>query len=310
MPRFVDIDLADLPAPDALEALDFEALLAARKAELLARIDDEDLRAEIAAVMGLESEPLNKLSQSAAYRETLVRGRINDAVRAVLLPTSKGADLDNICSRLGVERMVIEEDLDADPPVERYVEIDDRLRDRYQLALEAFSTCGPWGAYKFHALSASLDVLDCGVYGPEEDFVDLGHVHLVVLSRLGDGTPDQALLDAVDAKCSADDARPLADFVEVYAATIETYAVTVHLEIRRGADPARVVAEAEEKLAAYAGETHKVGAIVALSGLYDAAHSPNVIRATLSSPAAEVDPGAVGAPHCSGITVTYEVIDV
>lgn len=314
MSRFVAIELDRLPPPDAVVVPDFEALLAARKASIIARVraltDDAGLLAELEAVLyRSELEPLVVDQEVSAEREVIVHERINDAVRAVLLPTSMGADLDNLCSRLGVQRMRIPADPDATPPTPEIVEDDRRLRERYQLALEAFSTCGPAGAYRFHAMSASLDVLDVGVYGPEEAFVDLGHVHLYVLSRIGDGDASPALLAAVLAKCSAEDARPLADFVEVFDATVHPYQITAHLLIRPGADASLVVAEAERELADYARETHRVGGIVAMSGLYDAAHSHNVIRATITSPPAEVAPGLRGAPHCTGITVTWEAAD-
>ncbi|MEQ1670059.1 MAG: baseplate J/gp47 family protein, partial [Hyphomicrobium sp.] len=165
-----------------------------------------------------------------------------------------------------------------------------------------------YGAYRFHAMTASLDVLDVGIYGPEEAFVDEGRVHIYVLSRTGSGAPGAALLTAIRNKCSAEEARPLADWVHVFPATLAPYSINTHLLIRRGADAALVAAEAEAALAAYAAETHRVGAVVALSGLYDAAHSPNVIRATMTAPAAEINAGPQYAPHCTGINVTWEVV--
>lgn len=314
MARFVAIQLDKLPQPDAIQVPDYEVILAARKENLLARVEaqtgDADLIAELRAVLyGSELEPLVVDQEVSAERELIVLERVNDGVRAVLLPTAKGADLDNICARLGVERMRSPANAAVSPPTAEIVESDERLRERYQLALEAFSTCGSYGAYRFHAMTASLDVRDVGIYGPEEDFVDEGRVHIYVLSRLGDGTPAAPLLAAVNAKCSPEEARPLADWVHVYPATIATYAISVHLLIRRGADPSFVAAEAERELAKYADDTHRVGAIVALGGLYDGAHSANVIRTTLISPVAEVAPGPTAAPSCTGIIVTWEVAD-
>lgn len=312
MSRFVAIDLEKLPPPAAVVVPNFEALLSARKDNVLARVaamtTDAALLADLRAVLyGSELEPLVVDIETAAEREVIVHERINDAVRAVLLPTSRGTDLDNICARLGVERMRIPANPAASPPTLEIVEDDERLRDRYQLALEAFSTCGSYGAYRFHAKTASLDVLDVGIYGPEEAFVDEGRVHIYVLSRLGDGTPAPGLLAAVADKCSAEEARPLADWVHVFPASLAPYSVNMHLLIRRGADASLVATAAETALAAYAVETHRVGAVVALSGLYDAAHSPNVIRATMIAPVAEINAGPTFAPVCTGITVTWEV---
>lgn len=314
MSRFVAIELDKLPPPDAVQVPDYEALLATRKADLLARVraltDDAELIADLEAVLyGSELEPLVVDQEVSTEREVIVYERINDAVRAVLLSTACGTDLDNLCARLGVERMRIP----ADPAAGTHeiVEDDTRLRRRYQLAMEAFSTCGPTGAYLFHAMSASLDVLDCGVYGPdyEPQFVPEGRVYLYVLSRTGDGAASADLVTAVRLACNPHDRRPVADWVHAFPAVIHVYAVSVHLVIRRGADPSLVVDQARKELEAYAAETHRVGAIVALSGIYDAVHSANTIKASIASPVADIEPGPTGAPYCNGIAITYEVID-
>lgn len=312
MARYVDIDLTALPALDAVDVPDFEVLLAARKADLVARfrarVDDEALIADLEAVLALESEPLTINGEVEAYREMVVRERINDAVRAVMLPTSQGADLDSLVSRLGVQRLTAPANADVIPPLEAYRESDDDLKRRYILALEAFSTAGPYGAYLYHALSAHPRVKDAGIYGPEEAFVEPGHARIVVLSRVGTGGPSQAMLDAVYARLSPRDVRPLTDYVDVVAAAVTEYAIVYHLELPRGPDPQLVVAAAQTALAAYAAERHRVGAVVTDSGLDAAAHRPGVERALRISPVGEVDPGQQGAAYCTGITVTYEVV--
>ena len=87
------IDLSLLPAPAVVETLDYEAILSALKADLIARAP------ELAPALQLESEPLVKLLEVAAWRETVLRARINDAARAVMLPWATGADLDNLAAR-------------------------------------------------------------------------------------------------------------------------------------------------------------------------------------------------------------------
>ena len=312
MARFVDIDLKSLPPPDAVVVPDFEALLAERKADIVARfsarVDDPALVADLEAVLGLESEPLTIDAETGAYRETLVFARINDAVRAVLLATSTGADLDNLVARLGLVRMTAPANPSAIPPTLAYRESDDDLKRRYVLALEAFSTAGPYGAYLFHTLSAHPHVKDAGIYGPEHVFVDPGHARIVVLSRIGTGVPTQQVLDAVYNKLSPRDMRPLTDYVDVVAATVTQYAIVCHLEIPPGPDPSVVVAAAEAELAKYAAARHMVGAIVADSGLDAAAHRPGVERVIRSSPVGDVNPGLQGAAWCTGITVTWEII--
>ena len=310
MSRFVAIDLAQLPAPDAVVLPDYEALVAARKAELVARVRefDADLADEVAAVLALESEPLVKDVEAGAYRELLVYQRINEAVRGVLLPTATGADLENIAARLGVERQVI---TPATIDVPAVIEPDEDLRERYQLALEAFSSAGPYGAYHFFARSAHPHVKHTGVYGPESELVDPGQVRIVVLSRIGDGTPTQGVIDAVEVALRRDqDRRPLTDDVSVVGATVTHYTVAYHLKIARGADPSLIVAQSRAALEAYTEGRRKVGAAIVLTALDGAAHGDrvNVERITRTAPIAEVDPGLEGATYCDGIIITYEIV--
>ena len=61
------IDLSRLPAPDVVEPLDYESILAERKAALIALYPEAE-QADIAALLELESEPLTKLCEENAYR--------------------------------------------------------------------------------------------------------------------------------------------------------------------------------------------------------------------------------------------------
>ena len=61
-----------------------ETLLAERKARLIA-LHPEEEREAVAELLALESEPTVKLLQENAYRELLLRQRINEAARAVMI---------------------------------------------------------------------------------------------------------------------------------------------------------------------------------------------------------------------------------
>src|SRR5690554_5345569 len=100
------IDLSQLPAPSIVEELDFEAILADRKARLIDLFPDNQ-RESVAEVLELESEPLLKLLQENAYRELLWRRRVNEAARAVMLPYATGADLDSVAALTNTQRLVI-----------------------------------------------------------------------------------------------------------------------------------------------------------------------------------------------------------
>ncbi len=281
---FTAIDLAQLPIPDVIEVIDFETILAEMKADLISR------DASLADTLALESEPVVKLLEVCAFRETVLRQRVNEAAKANMLAYATGADLDNLAALLGVTRLPGESD--------------DRLRARTQLSLEGFSTAGPRRAYRYHALSASKQVKDAAADSPEP-----GLVQVTILAANGDGTPDAALIASVEAALSDDEVRPLCDQVTVAAAQIVAYSIDARLIIGRGPDAEVVRQAADAAVAEYAAEHHRLGAEVTLSGLYAALHQPGVRRVDLYSPATNIICTGQQAPWCSAITITTEVSD-
>jgi len=299
MSGYSAIDLSLLPVPDVVETLDYEVILAAMKADLAARAPD------LAAVLALESEPLVKLLEVCAYREVLIRARVNDAAQAVTLARATGTDLDNLAALFGVARLVINPgDPPAVPPVAPTLESDADLRRRAQLALEGFSTAGPEGAYVFHALSADADVLDVSATSPSA-----GDVLVTVLSRTGSGTAPAPLLATVQAALNADDVRPLCDNVVVQSAAIVSYAITATLYFYPGPDSAVVMAAAQAAATAYAAAQHRIGRDVTISGLHAALHQPGVQRVVLTSPSAALTIGSAQASWCTAITLINGGVD-
>lgn len=293
MSGFSAIELDKLPAPSVVETLDYEVILAELKNSMIA------LDPAMADVLALESEPATKLLQVWALREMLLRQRINESSKAVMLAYAIGTDLDQIAARYNVERLLIDAgDAGAFPPVDATYEADNDFRRRVQLSLEGFSTAGPEGAYIFHALSADGDVLDASATSPTP-----GNVLVTVLSRTGDGTAAAPLLAAVDAILSADDVRPLTDLVTVQSAIIKNYTVDATLYFYSGPDSGVVMAEASLQLDNYIGANHRLGHDVTLSGIYAALHQPGVQRVELTSPVANIVVGRTAAAYCNSITL-------
>ncbi len=288
---YTAIDLSKLPAPAIVEPLSYEIILG----EMLARLVelDPDLTALV------ESDPAMKVLQVAAYREFLLRQRVNDGTRAVMLAYAAGTDLDQLGANLNVQRQLVSPgDPEAVPPVEPVYESDDRFRRRIQLAPEGMSVAGPSGAYEFHTLTADPRVKDVSVLQGEP-----GDVVVVVLSTEGDGTASEELRGIVGAALADETVRPLNDTVIVESAEIVTYTVAAELEIFDGPDAETVRQAAEDAVAAYVAECHAVGAVVALSGLDGALHRPGVRRANRTLPATDLVPGPKQARLCTAITV-------
>lgn len=286
------INLAELPAPEVVQTLDYETILAEMLADLRSRAP------EFTALV--ESDPAYKILEVAAYRELLLRQRVNDAARSVMVAYSKGSDLDNLAALFEVSRQVIDPgNPDAVPPVPPTYEDDERLRQRLPLSLEGFSTAGPVGGYKFHALDASGEVKDVSVSSPTP-----GQVLVTVLSIEEDGTPSADLLTTVDQHLNDEDIRPLTDQVTVQAADIVIYQLDASLTFYSGPDRGVILETARKQATEYVTNQHRLGYDVTLSGLYSALHQPGVHKVTLNSPAADVVVTNQQAAFCNGITVT------
>lgn len=146
------IDLNQLPAPDVVEELDFETILAERKATLIS-LYPEDQQEAVARTLTLESEPLVKLLEENAYRELLWRQRVNEAARAVMLACAAGNDLDVIGANYNTTRLTITPADDSTiPPTPAVMESDTDYRLRIQQAFEGLSVAGSVGAYQYHGV--------------------------------------------------------------------------------------------------------------------------------------------------------------
>lgn len=297
------IDLSALPAPDVVETLSYEALLAGHKQRLIDLYPAED-QAAIAAVLALESEPLTKFLEVVSYYDLTLRARINDAARSVMLAYATGADLDHLAALLGVARLVVDAgDPAAEPPVPPTYESDADLRQRAQLAPEGMSTAGPRMSYLYHARSASAQVRDAYAERGTP-----GTVRVVVLAHPSDdnpgGVPGAALLDAVNTALSADDIRPVCADVSVEAAEVLTYDIAATLYLQDGPDQALVLTAAETAAQAYADAQFALGRDIAISGLHAALHRPGVARVELAAPADGIVIAPDQAARCTGIALT------
>ncbi len=285
------INLAELPAPDVVQALDYEIILAEMLAGLRERSPD------FSALV--ESDPAYKILEVAAYRELLIRQRVNDAARSVLVAHAKGADLENLAALFGVQKHIIDPgDPDAIPPIPPSYEDDERLRSRIPLSLEGFSTAGPVGAYTYHALATSGQVKDVAITSPVP-----GEVLVTVLSIQGNGVPDTALLQEVSNQLNDEDIRPLTDLVQVQAADIIEYSINASLVLNSGPDKTVVVEQARNKVTEYATQQHRLGLDVTLSGLYAALHQPGVQNVVITSPSADIVTQENQAAFVTAITV-------
>lgn len=342
MSRYIAADLAALGDVPAVESLDFEAIKEARDAYLIAALSARGIDYNVNNLE--TDPLVIAFSEAGGYEELRFRQRINDAVRAVMSATAVGGDLDHIAATFtGIARLVYDNE-ENDQPVNsqwdaalgKWVELDDIFRARIILAFEAFSTAGPQGAYQFYTLQLDgvRDIADAAVYSEEdgasytvseevlyadaytagqraasferedEDDVLAPEVLIVILPAVAYGDADQDLIDRAYAAVTGAEVRPIGDNVRVEQAQIDEYTIDVTLTYAPGADPSVLAAEAETRLAAYAADRRRIGAVVQREIIGGRAAVDNTVEVTITSPATNVDPGPKGAAHCTGITVT------
>ncbi len=195
-------DLASLPTPAVIEPLSFETIFSQLQSEFQSRYPDYSAL--------LASDPAVKLLEVAAYREVLLRNRINAAAKASLLAFATGSDLDHLAAFYGVARLNNEND--------------EALRLRTRQRIIGFANAGGAAHYRYWALSASPEVADVEVDSPEP-----GRVRISVLAKGEEETVPDAVLEAVRAVVLRDDIRVLTDTVEVVPAELIPVTVTARI---------------------------------------------------------------------------------
>lgn len=292
MSSFTAVDLSQLPPPKVVEPLDYETILARKLAQLIALDPAFDAL--------VESDPAYKVLQVSAYDELLLRQRVNEAARAVMLAYAVDADLDQIAANFNVQRLLITlANPQAVPPVPAVFESDEALRRRVQLSFEAFTTAGSQGSYIFAALGASGLVRDANASSPQP-----GLVSVFVLSQEGNGTASEQLLDAVTAAVNEKSVRPMTDQVSVLSASVNEYVITAELTVYPGPDAEVVRAAAYARAQAYADSMHRMAYDVTISGIYAALHESGVQSVDLQAPLANIVNAEGEASYCTAINLT------
>lgn len=309
------INLSLLPKPDVVEQLDYETILSQVKEGFIA-VCEKKGRTDLIDGLAYESEPTVVHLESMAYREMILRQRVNDAALARMLAYAKKADLDAEGARYGVFRLVLSEgDPTATPPIPKVMESDEAFLLRIVASMEGQSNAGTDGSWDFQTRVASPLVKDVDVQSPNPC-----EVLITILSgepaggegigySSGDGTPSASLLDTVRTHLSQKDVRQLGAPVTVNGAAIIAYSVQATLKIPSVTGAAEAVAAARKAMQAEADKRHALGSRVPISAIHAALSQPGVLEVVLSSPATDVVPTATQAPYCTAIQLATEVVE-
>lgn len=298
------IDLSRIQAPALLEALDFEDLQAAFVARFKARwaiararnpsLPDYDVEM-------LETDPAIIIGQAVNEVRLLDRQRVNDAGLAVLAPTSRGADLENIAARQNVARLLL---VPAIGTTAAIYEDDASLLNRYLLSFDLPAAGSP-SRYLLEAWSAWPTMLHARVNG-RAIHGRRGETDLVIVGPGGrDATDDE--FRAVSRAVRAEDVHPEALAINTIRAIRTTYSARLLIQVPEGPDPSLVKAEAAKRVAQAAAERMKVGGEIPAGYLRAAAFGPSVVDVVDLAPVEiPADPRACPVPV--SIEIEPEVI--
>ncbi|VVE35149.1 baseplate J/gp47 family protein [Pandoraea fibrosis] len=296
MSRSPTIDLSQLPPPEVIETISFEALLAQRKAHLVTLYPEHE-REGVRRDLENEADPRTIMLEENTYREVMLRAHVNESARQLLLAFAKGGTLEHLGAYFNVKRHTLVKE-DSEQGIDAVKERDDDLRKRIQMAPLGFSTAGPEGAYESITRGAHARVLDVTATSPSE-----GKVEVVVLSRLGDGADDPQMVEAVREKLMRKTVRPMGDDVSVRGAEILRYKVRARLRFFAGPDRSVPLAEAKRRVAAYTEEMHRLQMQVTQDGLFASLRVPGVQKVWIDEPLADVEANHRQAPFCTEILV-------
>jgi phage-related baseplate assembly protein len=287
------LDMSVVPVPDAISPVDYELIRAATLADITARFNAAGIPFNVGEV---EGDPIVVTEEARAYREMLVLQRINDAIRAVLLPSSIGADLENLSTDFNLTRLVKTPATLTTPAV---YETDAEFRARRQMAPEGYAAAGPSGAYEFFAMSADGSIKQAKASKGVDNRVDL-----VLLSRNGNGEVSPEVIAIVHGAISPLTLRPMTDALYTRSADILETEISVRLTLPLGPDTSTVQAKALTAIQAYANARHSIGAPLYLDGIIGAAREAKPIETVeVLTPVADIDPGDFGAVFVTDITV-------
>ncbi|EKG2068841.1 baseplate J/gp47 family protein [Citrobacter sp. RHB20-C16] len=288
------VDLSELPPPEIIATLDYEAILSDVMAMIIAAYPQEKQPA-IAAAMTLESEPLTVIAQVFSYRELMLRQNINDGAAACMLSHANAGDLDNLAANNNTARLTVAEATDTTDAV---MESDSALRLRAQSAFEGLSVAGPTGAYEYFAKSASGKVADAKASSPAP-----AEVVVSVLSAEGDGAASDELIATVYAMLSSESIRPVGDRLTVQSAEIISYDIQATLYLYPGPESEPVVSAAEASLQKWLKSQGRIGLDVAKSAILAALHVQGVQRVELDLPE-RIIISDTQAARCASVTIT------
>lgn len=282
----MSFDLSKLPLPDAISTVsytnNFNLLVAKFKG----------LEPDWTAY--LESDPVVKILEACAYALTVKDQERNDQIKAILIASSQGSDLENLGALFAEERLDNEDD--------------EKYRTRIITALDKVSSAGSAGAYEALALESDNRVVDVVAF----DDIDQPAKAFVAIqsSESIDGVASQELIAVVAEYLNHEDRKPLG--AKVIVSSIEPIPYTIDAVVRldENVDKDIVLSTMTNAVAELVESKKKIGSEIAISEIYASLNIEGVaVVEELSSPTNNIKTTDIQVPYCSNIDIS-EVVNV
>ncbi|EPF77288.1 baseplate assembly protein [Acinetobacter gyllenbergii] len=296
----MSVDFNLLPKPNFVDEVDYEQILIERK-EYLISLFPVDEQAAVRIQLNRESDPLHKYLQENAYREMILRNKINQKALATLLAFATGTDLDVWGANFDVIRLIITPaDHSIVPPIPARYEEDEDFRYRIQKKLDALSTAGPESSYEYHTLSADGRVADVKCSSPSP-----AHALLTILQRDTENNASTEELNTIVFNyVSGEKRRPTGDRVLVQSAEIVNYEIEAVLVTKNVPETEAVLSAAEKNILAFTKAAKRLGKGVYFSDIYSALKVSGVERVELLKPIGEVSVSSFQAAFCTSLKLS------
>ncbi|MBY6243740.1 baseplate J/gp47 family protein [Methylosinus sp. Sm6] len=294
---FASLDLSLLPAPTIVTPADYQAILAARIVDLVARFAAIGIAFDVES---LQTDPSIIHQQVDAFREKLDRQAINDAAKGVMLAYAVEGDLDNLVALLGLRRLTITP-ANTETGAAAVMETDDDLRRRGPLALDGTAPGFTSRGYRGYALQIAPEIQDVATIKRGG-----GRVDVILLGRGEDGSVASDVVARVAAALYADDGAQLTDIVTVRSATPRPYDVVVQALVPTGPSIAMARAASLAALSKTLPRLKVIGGTVRTDAIIAAGRVEPMTEFTLISPVEHVVAAPDEAPWPRSISVTVE----
>ncbi len=233
----------------------------------------------------IESDDYKLLIDAFAYHSLLERQKTVNAAKAQLLAFASGLDLQHKALDDGLELLENE--------------TEEEFRQRIWLSKDRHSTAGSIDAYKFFTRSASGDIKDSDCLSPTPL-----EIIIPILSKTGNGTASQALIDLVNTALSYDTLRPEGDIVTVQSAEIIEYEINAVLHIDATPATAELIrSNAEQSAVSYADQQHKLAGKISLNKLNGVLDDDNINDIDLIN-FTPIEASRTQAPYCTAINIS------